>query len=205
VHTVARDSRAALLDAATDAVRHGADWDRLRMVDVARAAGVSRQTLYYEFGSRDALGQAVALREGERHADAALHRSRLAAVGGASPGAAVAAAVALTLSAAGADPLLKAVLTDDAGGLLPYLTTRSEALLSAVGDRLSALLGEQWPQLDPVRVRLVVDLVDRLTLSHLVSPAGAAEQVAAEIALVVDAVLTPVPAHPSAPPHGGPP
>ena len=51
-----------LLDAAAEAVLSGVVWDRLRMADVAKAAGVSRQTLYYEFGSKDALAQALALR-----------------------------------------------------------------------------------------------------------------------------------------------
>ena len=39
-------TRDLLLDAAADAVLSGADWDRIRMADVAAAAGVSRQTLY---------------------------------------------------------------------------------------------------------------------------------------------------------------
>ncbi len=42
-------TRDALLDAAYDAVVNG-DWARTRMLDVARVAGVSRQTLYNEFG-----------------------------------------------------------------------------------------------------------------------------------------------------------
>src|SRR5436189_263228 len=39
------------------------------MADVARAAGVSRQTLYYEFGSKDALAQALTMREAQRYID----------------------------------------------------------------------------------------------------------------------------------------
>ena len=50
----ARTTRDALLDAAYDVVVAG-DWQSARMVDVAAAAGVSRQTLYNEFGSKDAL------------------------------------------------------------------------------------------------------------------------------------------------------
>src|SRR5438067_13615641 len=56
--------RSALLDAAYDAAVSG-DWARTRMADVAAAAGVSRQTLYNEFGTKDALAQAMAMREVE--------------------------------------------------------------------------------------------------------------------------------------------
>ena len=51
-------TRDALLDAAYDAALAG-DWERVRMADVAAAAGVSRQTLYYEFGSKDALAHVI--------------------------------------------------------------------------------------------------------------------------------------------------
>ncbi|MGQ5228634.1 helix-turn-helix domain-containing protein, partial [Streptomyces sp. yara] len=38
-------------------------WSAVRMVDVAAAAGVSRQTLYNEFGSKDGLARALVRRE----------------------------------------------------------------------------------------------------------------------------------------------
>ena len=62
---VSRSIRDRLLDAAYDAaVTTG--WAAARMADIAAAAGVSRQTLYDQFGSRDALAQALAMRELER-------------------------------------------------------------------------------------------------------------------------------------------
>ena len=185
-------TRGLLLDAAAEAVLSGAPWDKLRMVDVARAAGVSRQTLYYEFGSRDALAQALAMREAERYmqgADAAM-------VGhDGSPGEAVGAATEFTLAEAASNPLLKAVLTDDSGGLLPFLTTRSDALLTAARERCVAYLSEHWPGLPPERVLFVADAVNRLTLSHLVLPGGRPDQVAADVACLVDSLL---PGSPSA-------
>ncbi|OEV24900.1 hypothetical protein AN220_16735, partial [Streptomyces nanshensis] len=45
-------ARETLLDAAHVAVR-ARPWTAVRMVDVAAAAGVSRQTLYNEFGSKE--------------------------------------------------------------------------------------------------------------------------------------------------------
>ena len=47
-----------------------APWADITMADIARAAGVSRQTLYKEFGSRDEFAQAFVMREGERFLDA---------------------------------------------------------------------------------------------------------------------------------------
>lgn len=40
------------------------------MAEAASAAGVSRQTLYNEFGTRDELGQALVIRESDRFLDA---------------------------------------------------------------------------------------------------------------------------------------
>ena len=179
-------TRDLLLDAAADAVLSGEPWDKVRMADVARAAGVSRQTLYYEFGSKDALAEALAMREAERYmtgAEQAMDRHRT------SPGDAVGAATEFTLTEAASNPLLKAVLTDDSGGLLPFLTTRSEALLAAARERCVSYLSEHWPRLDPERVLLVADAVNRLTLSHLVLPGGRPDQVAADLARLVDSLL----------------
>ena len=179
-------TRDLLLDAAADAVLSGAEWDRVRMADVARAAGVSRQTLYYEFGSKDALAEALAMREAERY----MAGAEAAMVGHeGSPGEAVGAATEFTLTEAASNPLLKAVLTDDSGGLLPFLTTRSEALLTAARERCVSYLSDHWPDLPAERVLFVADAVNRLTLSHLVLPGGRPDAVAADIARLVDSLL----------------
>src|SRR3954467_12669000 len=108
-------TRDALLDAAYDAAVSG-DWARTRMVDVARAAGVSRQTLYNEFGTKDALAQALTLRETDRFLDA-VDAALVGHTG--TPAEAIGVAVAESLRLAADNPLVKAVLTDDndAGGL----------------------------------------------------------------------------------------
>ena len=41
-------------------------WAEITMGDIAAAAGVSRQTLYKEFGSREAFAQAFVMREVDR-------------------------------------------------------------------------------------------------------------------------------------------
>jgi len=178
-------TRDALLDAAYDAVLAGG-WRRVRMADVAAAAGVSRQTLYYEFGSKDGLAEALALREAHRYiagAEAALvgHEG--------SPAEAIAACTEWTLAEAGANPLLKAVLTDDSSALLPFITTRSEAMLAAAREHTSSYLSGHWPELPAEEVRLVAETVNRLTLSQLVLPGGRPDQVARDIAHLVERLL----------------
>ena len=178
-------TREALLDAAYDAALAG-DWDRVRMADVAAQAGVSRQTLYYEFGSKDGLAEALSLREAARWtagADAAI-------VGhDGTPAEAVAAATLWTLEEAARNPLLKAVLTDDAGGLVPFLTTRGEALQRAAREHFAEHLRSHWPEIPAERVELVADTVTRLTFSHLVLPGGRPDQVARQIAVLVESLL----------------
>ena len=56
--------RETLFDAARSELEHRA-WSEVTMADVAAAAGVSRQTLYKEFGSRDEFAQAFVLREAD--------------------------------------------------------------------------------------------------------------------------------------------
>ncbi len=55
-------ARESMLDAACTALARR-PWSAVRMVEVAEAAGVSRQTLYNEFGSKDGLARALVRRE----------------------------------------------------------------------------------------------------------------------------------------------
>ncbi|MEU2778750.1 helix-turn-helix domain-containing protein [Streptomyces sp. NPDC007162] len=57
-------ARESLLDAAYAALTRR-PWAAVRMVDVAAAAGVSRQTLYNEFGSKEGLARALVRREAD--------------------------------------------------------------------------------------------------------------------------------------------
>jgi len=41
-------------------------WSEITMADIATGAGVSRQTLYNEFGNRNEFGFAFVIHEGER-------------------------------------------------------------------------------------------------------------------------------------------
>ena len=83
-------------------------WVDVTMADVAAAAGVSRQTLYKEFGSREEFAQALVLREADTLLDAveqAMHDNRE------EPAEALAAAFDVYLTAAAENPLLRAVVS----------------------------------------------------------------------------------------------
>ncbi|WP_328536797.1 TetR/AcrR family transcriptional regulator [Streptomyces sp. NBC_00344] len=99
-------ARESLLDSALSAIT-AQPWSGVRMVDVASAAGVSRQTLYNEFGSKDGLVRALVRREADRYL---LGVDRVLA--GPAPDAERLAGIAeWTVSAARSCPLVRALLT----------------------------------------------------------------------------------------------
>jgi AcrR family transcriptional regulator len=185
-----RTTRDALLDAAYDVVVAG-NWQSARMLDVAASAGVSRQTLYNEFGSKDALAQALAMREAERFI-AGTNRF-LDDMHPGAPVDAVAAATEWTIREASNNPLLKAVLTDDTSELLPFLTTRGDAIIGAARSNIETYWRSHWPDLAPADVALAAEVVARLTVSYLVLPSdgpdGSAEAIGTRMSQLVERLL----------------
>jgi AcrR family transcriptional regulator len=164
---------------------------------VASRAGVSRQTLYNEFGSKDGLAVAMSVAQtewflGRTQAELDAHPD--------DPIAGIRAAVTFTLQAGADDPLLKAALSGARGSndLLPLLTTRAEPLLTASRRQLTSYLNEHWPQLAHRDVSVVADSLIRLTVSHLVLPLSPSETVAEQLAELAARALH-LPAHPPTP------
>ncbi len=170
--------RDTLLDAAADLFTTRG-FRGLRMEDVGAAAGVSRQTVYNEFGDKLGLARAVLLRHTERFLDGiddTLSRHDDLET-------AVAAAVAYTLSEAADDPLLKAALTGEGNeGMLPLLTTQAEPQLFAARSRIVAHVCRQWPQLRRADIAEVTDAVIRLAMSYMMMPTDPPQTVAARLA-----------------------
>ncbi|MEO5876192.1 MAG: TetR family transcriptional regulator [Streptosporangiaceae bacterium] len=175
--------RERLLDAAYELVT-AEGWNRVRITHIAAKAGVSRQTVYTEYGTRDAIGQALVLREVERFLLGI--QETLDATDGDLEGS-IEAGVQFTLELAADNPLLKSVLTSSRGGdddLMDHLTTRSEPLLDTATGMLDAYTAQAWPQVDNVSRSLAIETVVRLTVSHLVQPVAAAEETARRIAVI---------------------
>jgi AcrR family transcriptional regulator len=181
-------ARESLLDAAyTALVRRS--WSTVRMVDVAAAAGVSRQTLYNEFGSKEGLARALVRREADgylvgvdralgAHADA---RERLTAT------------AEWTTSAARENALVRAMLTGCWSERLPSPTLsavpsssavpaqrRADGPLPSPGDfvavvrdrAVAALAGPGAVKPDTADLARSCELVVRLALSCVAAPPG---------------------------------
>jgi AcrR family transcriptional regulator len=170
-------TRDALLDAAYDAAVSG-DWTRTRMIDVAASAGVSRQTLYNEFGTKDALAQAMAMREIQRFIEGT--ERALEEAHPDDPIQAVGAAALYTLQRAADNPLLKAALTDDTSGLLSFLTSRGEPALIAARTSFENYYSTHWPDLPVEAIRTAAETIVRLTISYLTVPADVPAEAVAQ-------------------------
>ncbi|WP_328448439.1 TetR/AcrR family transcriptional regulator [Streptomyces sp. NBC_00386] len=191
-------ARESLLDAAYTALARR-PWSAVRMVDVAAVAGVSRQTLYNEFGSKEGLARALVRREADAYlagVDRALAahtdtRDRLAAT------------AEWTTSTARSNALVRAMLTGSWSERLPSpalsavpssspvpAQRRADGPLPSpadfvvlVRDRVVAALA--LSRADTPEVTRTCELVTRIALSCVVAPparGGAAELVRTALA-----------------------
>jgi AcrR family transcriptional regulator len=153
-------------------------WSEITMSDVAGAAGVSRQTLYKEFGSRDDFAQAFVIHEGERFLDGVDEAVKQHLD---DPRAAVGAALQAFLRTAGEDPLIRILLSDDGtGGMLPLVTTQGMPVVHWATARLTATIEEGWPQAPEAKVELLAESLVRLAISYITAPGDAPEATAAK-------------------------
>ena len=181
-------ARESLLDAAyTALVRR--PWSAVRMVDVAAAAGVSRQTLYNEFGSKDGLARALVRRE----ADGFLAGVDRALTGRSDPRDRLTATAEWTASAARENILVRAMLTGCWSERLPApaLTAvpstsavpaqrRADGPLPSPGDFVALVrdravglrVGPGTPKSDSVDLARTCELAVRLALSCVAAPPG---------------------------------
>ncbi|MER5359393.1 TetR/AcrR family transcriptional regulator [Streptomyces sp. NPDC002785] len=178
-------ARDALLDAALSA-QATLPWSAVRMVDVASAAGVSRQTLYNEFGSKDGLARALVRNAADTYL-AGVERA-LGSPGG--TGDRLAAVAAWTVRAVRANALVRGLLTGCWGERLPRpvrpaataslvpAQRRADAgtptpaeLLGQVGARAVAALDEGRPPHDPEVLAATCEIALRLALSYALVPA----------------------------------
>jgi AcrR family transcriptional regulator len=186
----AHASRGLLRETVLDAVGELAaerPWSQVTMGDVAERAGVSRQTLYNSFGSRQDLAQAYVIREADRFLDAITEAVRDAAP---DPRAALRAAAEIFLAAAETHPVIRAVAASESGDeLLPLLTTRGGPLVGEVTERLASLLVETWRGLDRGQAFAVADTLVRLAISHAALPGARPAETAESLSRVLGPYL----------------
>jgi AcrR family transcriptional regulator len=180
------------------------------MVDVAAAAGVSRQTLYNEFGTKEGLGAALVHRLVEGFLDGAVRAAAEAGAGagtGADAGtgrpdaaASCAGAAAWMLRTAREEPIVRSALTGCWGALMPLPAVVVEGARGAVhpGDpgELATVLCERMvagmsPNGLSGKLSPACDAGLRIALSFVVAPSAGRqdEDVVRQVREVVRALL----------------
>lgn len=177
----------AIVAAVDDLVR-SRGWSATTMSDVAAAAGISRQTVYNEFGSRQSLVEAYVLREIETliaGVETAVRDSQQDARG------AMRAAFGLFLKLASDEPLVKVIVAGAEGGELIRLLTGLGRQMAI--DRIGRLIVQVWPQVGVADAELLAESMARLAISHALLPTADPEQTATAVTRMVgpfiDAVL----------------
>lgn len=174
--------RNTLLDAARDEL-NDRSWSGITMADIARAAGVSRQTLYKEFGSRDEFSQALVLREAERFLVAVQD-----AVGAhlEDPAKALSAAFDVFLTAAAENPLIRTIVKGEgAEGLILLFTSHGEPVVQGAAERLTAIIVSGWPLVQRRDAEILSECLVRLAISYAALPKGPASMTADSIATLL--------------------
>jgi len=171
--------RQTVFDAARDQLGRQ-PWSEITMADIATGAGVSRQTLYNEFGNRNEFGFAFVIHEAERFMDGVEKSVREHFD---EPRAAVLAALEYFLGAAGDDPLIKILLSDDGtGGMLPFVTTQGLPIVQWAASRLTGVIEEGWPEAPEGDVKVLTESLVRLAISYVTTPGEAVEDAARNVA-----------------------
>jgi AcrR family transcriptional regulator len=179
----AEASRVLLRDSVLDAMRDlllARDWSAITLSDVARAAGISRQTIYNEFGSRHGLAQGYALRLADRLADA-VHAAIDANVGNINE--AFLQGFRSFFAESASDPLVISLLSGVAKpDLLQIITIDSAPIITRESERLTAALTESWVSASEEDAGVLARAIVRLALSYVSMPPEADHDVAADLA-----------------------
>jgi AcrR family transcriptional regulator len=164
-------------------------WSQVTMARLADAAGVSRQTVYNEVGSKPALAETMVLEELARFLRV------MEEAFDAEPDdltRAIERAVTDVLTHARANTLLHAVVSATHGAdteLLPLLTTNAGSLLGVATEDVSARVAPYAPGIDAEHLDPAIDMVVRVVLSHVMQPSGSPAETGADIAWLAGRVL----------------
>jgi AcrR family transcriptional regulator len=179
----AEASRALLRDSVLDAMRdllQSRDWSAITLSDVAGAAGISRQTIYNEFGSRQGLAQGYALRLADRLVDA-VHAAIDAHVGDIYE--AFLQGFRSFFAESAADPLVISLLTGVAKpDLLQIITTDSAPIITRASARLTSALIHSWVATSEEDAGVLARAIVRLAMSYVSMPPEADHDVARDLA-----------------------
>ena len=179
----AEASRVLLRDSILDGMRElllTRDWSSITLSDVAKAAGISRQTIYNEFGSRQGLAQGYALRLADglvNQIDDAINDN-------------VGDIYAVFLQGfrdffteSAADPLVISLLTGSSKpDLLQIITTDSAPIITRCSARLTESLMASWVRASEEDAGVLARAIVRLAMSYVSMPPEADHDVARDLA-----------------------
>jgi AcrR family transcriptional regulator len=170
--------RGAVLDSMRELLTER-DWSEVSLTVLAKHAGVSRQTLYNEFGSRQGLAQAYALRLADGFVDAV--DDAVAANEGRSVDALMSGFGAFFASSA-MDPLVHSLLTGEAKpDLVRLITTDSAVIIDRASTRLSESFQRGWIQASAQDAGILARAIARLGLSYISMPPESGASVAEDL------------------------
>lgn len=166
---------------------------KLSMGDVARAAGLSRQTLYRYFPNKDALLAEVVATETTK----LIEQVVAAGAGEHGPREQFEAGILAALRATRDHPLLDRLLRTEPEVLLPLLVAERGPATTQIRPVVELIISLGRDDLDPGELRRIADVVTRLLISYAVSaPDEPPEIVAAFLAEILTRTTDPG-AHPS--------
>ncbi len=179
----AEASRTLLRDSVLDAMRDlllTRDWSAITLSDVARATGISRQTIYNEFGSRQGLAQGYALRLADRLVDT-VHAALDANVGNIYES--FLQGFRSFFSETAADPLVISLLAGVAKpDLLQLITTDSAPIITRASQRLATAFTQTWVATSDEDAGVLARAIVRVALSYVSMPPEADHDVARDLA-----------------------
>ncbi|WP_280824762.1 TetR/AcrR family transcriptional regulator [Mycobacterium sp. OTB74] len=156
------------------------DWSAITLTDVARAAGISRQTIYNEFGSRQGLLEGYALRLADRLVGA-VSSAIVNNVGNVYE--AFLEGFRAFFADSAADPLVISLLNGEAKpDLLQIITTGSGPILSRCSERLTDTFQNSWMTASVEDSGVLARAIVRLAISYVSMPPEADHDVAADLA-----------------------
>lgn len=164
-------------------------WDRVRVGQIAEIVGVSRPTIYAEFGNKEGIAEALVLAETNRFLIGVQERLDRNFD---DPEKALRAATRYTFAEAAKSPLLRAILTSSDEGndtMLPLFTTRSEPIFLSATQSLVEWYLRHYPNVDKARVTDAIDTLVRLTVSNLMFPGSRPSRAPSKIADVAIVLL----------------
>jgi len=179
----AEASRVLLRDSILDGMREmllSRDWSSITLSDVAKAAGISRQTIYNEFGSRQGLAQGYALRLADRLVDA-VDDAVAGNVGDIY--AAFLQGFRAFFAESAADPLVISLLTGTTKpDLLQLITTDSAPIITRCSERLTETFMHSWLRASEEDAGVLARAIVRLCMSYVSMPPEADHDVARDLA-----------------------